>query len=106
MHTACGKADLLLPARLFCMQRDYVRYLGSGSTVLCLHHSAVTRYDVCLPPAAVGLSVEVEAAWLLEEAKGLTEVGGPGGFSALPCSFCFAQLALQPRSRYAVRLGF
>jgi hypothetical protein len=65
-----------LAASFFVAQRDYVRYLGAGNTVLCLHHSSVSPYDVCLPPTAVGLSLEAEAAWLLEEAKGLTEVGG------------------------------
>ncbi len=55
------------------VQRDYVRYLGSGSTVLCLHHSHVTPYDVQLPLTAVELSAGAQAAWLVEEAKGLTE---------------------------------
>ncbi|GAB4817632.1 hypothetical protein N2152v2_004678 [Parachlorella kessleri] len=70
--------NLLLDARHLTLggqslQRDYVRYLGSGSTVLCLHHSHVTPYDVQLPLTAVELSAGAQAAWLVEEAKGLTE---------------------------------
>lgn len=56
------------------MQRDYVRYLGSGSTVLCLHHSQVTPYVVHMPAHRVALNPEAQVSWLLEEVKGLTEV--------------------------------
>lgn len=56
------------------LQRDFVRYLGAGHTLLCLHYSAIHPYRVCMPPRQVQLAAEPELEWLQEELKQLTEV--------------------------------
>lgn len=58
------------------LQRDFVRYLGVGSTLLCLHFSPAPAFAVRMPPRQVELLAEQEQEWLQEEIKGLTEVGG------------------------------
>lgn len=57
------------------LQRDFVRYLGAGHTLLCLHYSAIHPYRVRMPPRQVQLAAEPELEWLQEELKQLTEVG-------------------------------
>ncbi len=57
------------------LQRDFVRYLGAGHTLLCLHYSPIHPYRVCMPPRQVQLAAEPELEWLQEELKQLTEVG-------------------------------
>ena len=76
--------SLLLDARHLSLggmslQRDFVRYLGSGSTLLCLHYSPAPPYIVNMPPRQVELLPEMEDEWLQEEIKQLTEVGGWAG---------------------------
>lgn len=75
--------SLLLDARHLSLgglslQRDYVRYLGAGCTVLCLHYSPAVSFDVLMPPRQVGLLPEAEEEWLQDEIKQLTEVGAWG----------------------------
>ncbi|KAL4855645.1 putative 1-phosphatidylinositol-3-phosphate 5-kinase [Chlorella vulgaris] len=70
--------SLLLDARHLSLgglslQRDYVRYLGAGCTVLCLHYSPAVSFDVLMPPRQVGLLPEAEEEWLQDEIKQLTE---------------------------------
>lgn len=60
------------------MQRDFVRYLGAGPTVLCLHYSHVAPFEVLLPPRDVELHLGPEAGWLQQEVKALTEVRAQG----------------------------
>ena len=72
--------SLLLDARHLALgglslQRDYVRYLGAGPTVLCLHFSPAPAFALCLPPRRVELVEAAEAEWLQDEIKQLTEVG-------------------------------
>ncbi|PRW32495.1 FAB FYVE-domain PI-3,4-kinase [Chlorella sorokiniana] len=55
------------------LQRDFVRYLGAGSTLLCLHFSPASAYAVRMPPRCVGLLPASELEWLQEEVKALTE---------------------------------
>eukprot|EP00887_Chlorella_sp_A99_P005551 scaffold1.g5551.t1 len=71
---------LLLDARHLAvggmsLQRDFVRYLGAGPTVLCLHYSHVAPFDVALPPRDLAVEPSLEAAWLQDEVKSLTEEG-------------------------------
>jgi hypothetical protein len=75
--------SLLLDARHLALgglslQREFVRYLGSGSTLLCLHFSPAAPYAVRMPPRQVELLPSMEAEWLQEEIKQLTEVGVGG----------------------------
>lgn len=57
------------------LQRDFVRYLGAGSTLLCLHFSPIQPYLVRMPPRQVQLLPDPELEWLQDEIKQLTEVG-------------------------------
>lgn len=72
--------DLLLNARHLTLpgggslQRDFVRYIGTGGSVLCLHFSPAVPYDVVMPSGQVVLTCGPEASWLQEEIKQLTEV--------------------------------
>lgn len=56
------------------LQREFVRYLGAGSTLLCLHFCPAPAYAVRMPPRTVQLLAGPEGEWLQEELKGLTEV--------------------------------
>jgi hypothetical protein len=76
--------SLLLDARHLALgglslQRGFVRYLGAGPTLLCLHYCPTAPFAVRLPPRRVGLLPEMEEEWLQEEVKQLTEVGGRAG---------------------------
>lgn len=84
--------SLLLDARHMVvagsnLQSDYVRYLGRGSTILCLHYSRITPYVVRLPAAVVHMAWASQAAWLQREIRGLMEVGLMPAFMA-PLHHC------------------
>ena len=58
--------SLLLDARHLSMgglslQRDFVRYLGAGSTLLCLHFSPIQPFLVLMPPRTVQVRARVWA---------------------------------------------
>jgi hypothetical protein len=55
------------------VQRDFVRFIGCGSTLLCLHTSRARPYGVDMPPQRVALHGSVEASWLQGEVKDLAE---------------------------------
>lgn len=56
------------------LQHSFVRYLGCGNAVICLHHTRVVPYTVCLPPPVVSIAAEEQARWLQEELRALVEV--------------------------------
>jgi hypothetical protein len=55
-------------------QHDFVRYLGLGRTVICLHHSVIKPFAMQLPPTHLSVSDDETTRWLAEEVKALTEV--------------------------------
>ena len=56
------------------LQRDFVLYIGCGTTLLCLHQSEAVAYDVVLPPRTVDLGTDAPSvAWLQDEIQGATE---------------------------------
>jgi hypothetical protein len=70
---------LLLDARYLSVagasfQREFVRYLGLGRTVICLHHSVIKPFGMQLPSTHLSVSEDNTARWLVEEVKTLTEV--------------------------------
>jgi len=70
---------LLLDARHFSatgasFQHNFVRYLGLGRTVICLHHSFIKPLAMQLPPNHLSVSEKDTARWLAGEVKALTEV--------------------------------
>ena len=70
--------SLLLDARHLSLaglslQHDFVRYVGLGRTIICLHHSRIKPYNVLLPPIKVHVAEEDTRRWLVEEVKALTE---------------------------------
>ena len=56
------------------VHHGYVRYLGAGHCVICLHHTGIQPYRVTLPPPVVRVAQQDQTSWLQEEVKGLTEV--------------------------------
>ncbi|KAL4529056.1 hypothetical protein Ndes2437A_g03576 [Nannochloris sp. 'desiccata'] len=54
-------------------QHDFVRYLGLGRTVICLHHSVIKPFAIQLPSNHLSVSEDSTARWLVEEVKALTE---------------------------------
>lgn len=77
--SAAHLLTLLLDARHLSLlgsslRHDFVRYLGLGRTVICLHHSVIRPYAVRLPPASLHVAHEETTRWLTEEIMALTEV--------------------------------
>lgn len=57
-----------------CVQAGFVRYMGLGGTLVCLHYEPVAPCGVHLPPLAVGLAPPEERGWLTEEVDELGKV--------------------------------
>lgn len=70
--------SLLLDARDLAvqgtdMQHGFVRYIGCGNTVICLHHTSIKLYTVQFPPTLLSVVEETRQQWLEDEMRMLVE---------------------------------